>query len=136
MISFVYLEPAVSQITRFSFPRFRMIHYHSLLPKASHGKRKMIGKRKTSAGLRRILSCSHRPSSQSYKESTILRFSYPTLETPLSKFSLLLYCILLYFTFLTFISFLMKFLFMSGCWHGLACDNPSRYARLHFQRSL
>ena len=38
-----------------------MIHYHSLLTKVSHGKRKMIGKRKTSAGLRRILSCSHRP---------------------------------------------------------------------------
>ena len=61
VISFVYLESVVSQITRFSFPLFRIIHYHSLLTKVSHGKRKMIGKRKTSAGLRRILSCSHRP---------------------------------------------------------------------------
>ena len=61
VISFVYLEPAVSQITRFSFPGFRMIHYHSLLPKVSHGKRKMVGKKKTSASFRRILSCSHRP---------------------------------------------------------------------------
>ena len=58
---FFFREISEALITRFSFPLFRMIHYHSLLTKVSHGKRKMIGKRQTSAGLRRILLCSHRP---------------------------------------------------------------------------
>ena len=40
----MYLESVVSQITRFPFPLFHMIHYHSLLTKVSQGKRKMIGK--------------------------------------------------------------------------------------------